>query len=62
MTDPDIRHGPLEDLHGSLGAKLVRESKTMLDRLRGEVRPVRLDQDVLAHVVFFFRSVMSGDA
>ena len=22
MTDPDIRHGPLEDLHGSLGAKL----------------------------------------
>ncbi|HEX2288258.1 MAG TPA: hypothetical protein VHH31_05820, partial [Gaiellaceae bacterium] len=22
MTDPDIRHGPLEDLQGSLGAKL----------------------------------------
>jgi len=22
MTDPDTRHGPLEDLHGSLGAKL----------------------------------------
>ena len=26
MTDPDIRHGPLEDLQGSLGAKLGRAS------------------------------------